>query len=269
MIENDFPEVDPKFFYNQKEKSEKQPRLPNETIKYYGRHDTGNKCKIGENGTDHFTFNAIQELDWDNNAELDFSYTWNKYGYRGPDDLTDVGIVFAGGSLLLGTGIPYEMSIPYLLSKKLALNHFNISDFDTLTDMADNLFDFKLDPKYVILTDFWGVNDTNWLMRFWLRKEKDEKVRKLVRETFKQSNGKIFKMFELALLQAFPNAQYYILEPNERRKHWFYDYQPTHIKSIQYSKEEMIDLGRDQTHPGPKTHEYLTNKVLEEINKGN
>ena len=35
MIENDFPEVDPKFFYNQKEKSEKQPRLPNETIKYY------------------------------------------------------------------------------------------------------------------------------------------------------------------------------------------------------------------------------------------
>ena len=53
MIENDFPEVDPKFFYNQKEKSEKQPRLPNETIKYYGRHDTGNKCKIGENGTDH------------------------------------------------------------------------------------------------------------------------------------------------------------------------------------------------------------------------
>ena len=123
MIENDFPEVDPKFFYNQKEKSEKQPRLPNETIKYYGRHDTGNKCKIGENGTDHFTFNAIQELDWDNNAELDFSYTWNKYGYRGPDDLTDVGIVFAGGSLLLGTGIPYEMSIPYLLSKKLSLNH--------------------------------------------------------------------------------------------------------------------------------------------------
>ena len=73
-------------------------------------------------------------------------------------------------------------------------------------------------------------------------------------------------MFELALLQSFPNAQYYILEPNERRKHWFYDYEPTHIKSIQYSKEEMIDLGRDQTHPGPKTHEYLANKVLEEIN---
>jgi hypothetical protein len=31
----------------------------------------------------------------------------------------------------------------------------------------------------------------------------------------------------------------------------------------------MIDLGRDQTHPGPKTHEYLTNKILKEINKGN
>ena len=134
--------------------------------------------------------------------------------------------------------------------------------------MADSLFKFnQLNPKYVILTDLWGINDTNWLMRFWLRKEKDEKVRTMVRDTFKQSNGKIFKMFELALKQTFPNAQYYIIEPNERRKHWFYNYQPIHIKSIQYSKEEMLDLGRDQTHPGPKTHEYLANKVITEINK--
>ena len=105
MIEKDFPnKVDPRLYYKQTLRPEKQIREPNTSTKYYGRHDTGNKCKVGKGGSDHFTHDAIQELDWDNDPKLDFEYTWNKHGYRGPDDLTNVGILFAGSSLLLGTG---------------------------------------------------------------------------------------------------------------------------------------------------------------------
>ena len=270
MIEKDFPNnQDPRYYYKQTLRPEKQIREPNTITKYYGRHDTGNKCKVGESGLDHFTLNAIQELDWDNDPKLDFEYTWNKYGYRGPDDLTNIGILFAGSSLMLGTGLPYEQSMPYLVSKQLGLDHFNLSDFDTLTEMADKLFDLtNLDPQYIILSDFWGINDTNWLMRYWIPKEKDKKIIKEVRETFKNSNGKIFKMFELALKQTFPDSKYFILQPSERRKHWFHDYELKDIKSIYYTQEEMIDLARDQTHPGPKTQQYLTNKIIEEINNG-
>jgi hypothetical protein len=74
-------------------------------------------------------------------------------------------------------------------------------------------------------------------------------------------------MFELALKQTFPNSKYFILQPNERRKHWFYDYEPKDIKSIYYTQEEMIDLARDQTHPGPKTHKYLTEKIINELSR--
>ena len=69
-------------------------------------------------------------------------------------------------------------------------------------------------------------------------KEKDKKIIKEVRETFKNSNGKIFRMFELALkqfkyfmLQIQMKEVFYITTPNERRKHWFYDYEPKDIKS--------------------------------------
>jgi len=30
----------------------------------------------------------------------------------------------------------------------------------------------------------------------------------------------------------------------------------------------MLDLGRDQIHPGPNTHNYLADKILTELNKG-
>jgi|TARA_R110000764_G_scaffold171716_5_gene258559 hypothetical protein len=250
-----------------REKLVKQKRQPNTTVEEYG-HDNGSKSIVGKTGSDAWTGGAVQNIDW-TSPENQFNYTWNKNGYRGPDDNGDVDIIFAGSSLTMGTGVPYEKTYPHLVSEKLNLKHINISDFDTLLDLADSLLDFKhLTPKYVILSDCWAINSTAWLMRFWLRKEKDEKIKNLIRETFKQSNSKIFQLFDLALMQAFPNAKYYILEPDERRKYWFYNYQPIHIKSILYRKEEMLDLGRDQIHPGPKTHNYLADKILTELNKG-
>ena len=72
----------------------------------------------------------------------------------------DVDIIFAGSSLTMGTGVPYEKTYPHLVSEKLNLKHINISDFDTLLDMADSLLDFKhLTPKYVILSDCWAINE--------------------------------------------------------------------------------------------------------------
>ena len=32
------------------------------------------------------------------------------------------------------------------------------------------IFQFK--SRYIILNDFWGINDTNWLMRYWIPKKK-------------------------------------------------------------------------------------------------
>ena len=171
----------------------------------------------------------------DNDQKLDFEYK-GTIGYRGPDNLEDVGILFAGSSLLLGTGIPYEQSIPHLVSEKLGLNHINISDFDTLTEMADDLFNFSnLNPRYIILNDFWGINDTNWLMRYWIPKEKDKKIIKEVRETFKNSNGKIFRMFELALKQR--SFKVFILT-KRKKKTLVHDYEPQDINQYIIHKKK-------------------------------
>ena len=59
-IEKDFPDKqDPRYYYKQTLRPEKQIREPNTITKYYGRHDTGNRCKVGEGGSDHFTHGAI------------------------------------------------------------------------------------------------------------------------------------------------------------------------------------------------------------------
>ena len=46
-IEKDFPDKqDPRYYYKQTLRPEKQIREPNTITKYYGRHDTGNRCKV-------------------------------------------------------------------------------------------------------------------------------------------------------------------------------------------------------------------------------
>jgi len=249
-----------------REKIVKQKRQPNTTVEEYG-HDKGGRFIVGKTGADAWTDDAVQNIDW-TLPENQFNYTWNKNGYRGPDDNGDVDIIFAGSSLTIGTGVPYEKSYPHLVSEELNLKHINISDFDTLLDLADSLLDFNhLNPKYIILGDCWAINSTSWLMRFWLKKEKDLETIDLVRKTFYDSNTKVFKIFELALKEAFPNAKCFIFEPEEKRKLWSYGHELQHIKSVKYKKSDIIDLGRDQTHPGPKTHRIFADKVKSLINE--
>ena len=247
-----------------REKIVKQKRQPNTTVEVYGK-DTGGKFTVGQRGLDGFTHDAIQDIDW-TLPENQFGYKWNKHGYRGPDDNNGVDIIFAGSSLTIGTGVPYEKSYPHLVSQELNLKHINISDFDTLTDLADSLFNFQhLNPSFVILNDCWAINGVNWLMRFWLKKERNNDTRKIIKDIFYDSNSKVMKLFDLAIKQAFPNAKCFILEPEEKRKFWAYEYELQNIKSVAYAKNDIVDLGRDQTHPGPKTHKVFADKIIKLI----
>jgi hypothetical protein len=243
-----------------REKIVKQKRQPNTTVEAYGK-DTGGKSVVGNKGLDGFTYDAVQDIDWAL-PENQFKYEWNKHGYRGPDENNGADIIFAGSSLTIGTGVPYEKSYPHLVSEELNLKHINISDFDTLTDLADSLFDFQhLDPSFVILNDCWAINSVNWLMRFWLKKERNNDTRKMIKDIFYDSNNKVIKLFDLAIKQAFPNAKCFILEPEEKRKFWAYEYELQNIKSVTYAKTDIVDLGRDQTHPGPRTHKVFADKI--------
>jgi len=241
-------------------------RKPNTKTELYGK-DVGGKSIIGNKGLDGFTYDAVQDIDWAL-PENQFEYEWNKHGYRGPDDSEGVDIIFAGSSLTIGTGIPYEKTFAHIVSTDLNLKHINISEFDTLTDLADILFDFQhLDPSFVILNDCWAINSVNWLMRFWLKKERNNDTRKMIKDIFYDSNNKVIKLFDLAIKQAFPNAKCFILQPNERRKFWAYEYELQNIKSVTYAKTDIVDLGRDQTHPGPRTHKVFADKIKRLINE--
>ena len=82
-------------------------KTPNTVDKFYEK-DKGGVFINNVEGTDIFTNHVTQTIDWNS---VNFDYSWNSLGLRGPepDYSKSNRILFAGGSLCLGTGIPVEL----------------------------------------------------------------------------------------------------------------------------------------------------------------
>ena len=82
----------------------------------YGRDHIEN-FELGCSGRDIFTNLLTQDYDWRGN---NFTYDWNSFGWRGPVStfMLPKKMLFAGGSMTLGTGVPVENSCVYQQQNK-------------------------------------------------------------------------------------------------------------------------------------------------------
>lgn len=253
-LENISVEKDPKRLFKD----------PNTVDLHYGK-DVEDAFKLGEPGKDVFTSEIVQDFDW---STTDITYKWNSLGLRGPEPNYNANtrILFAGGSLSLGVGVPLEKTFPYVLSEKLNASYINLSDADTITDLIDPLKKFKdFDPTVVVINDTRFIQQYGWAL-IDIYKVRNIEGSNLYKTIFADCDRTFLMMFECYLKMLFPNALL-VLATCDRRsfKRKFPDLE--HFVKVPFFRNEVVDLARDNAHPGPLSHAAFAEKIYQSIDK--
>jgi hypothetical protein len=235
---------------------------PNFINKFYEKDKEGEFIKDAE-GSDIFTNHLTQTTDWN---LIDVSYKWNSLGLRGPepDYLKFNRILFAGGSLCLGTGVPVEHSFPFIVSKILDASYINVSDVDTMSDLIEPLKQFTdFDPQYVIINDTRFIQMYGWAL-IDIYKSRSIENNELYKKVFVDCDRNFLLMFETYLKDLFPNATL-ILAHCVRRAFKIQMPPFRYFKVVRLEKDEVVDLARDNAHPGIMSHEAFARKIVNAI----
>lgn len=243
--------------------TKKETRMPGETLLWYGK-DQQEKDKTPEVMTMHLE----QTRDWSN---VDISYAWNSKGYRGPEPNYNANrkILFAGGSMLLGVGLPLEETLPEVLAKHYDADYINLSDYDSLTELTEPLKKMvDYNPNYVIIGDTRFVVENNWLMAHIkiLRKQGmdiSKQAMHFFQESFNRTNKDILNIFSNYVENLFPNAKIvFLIAPRKNFK-----FETGLLNQVTLTQETMIDLSRDGVHPGPNTIKLVAQNIIRKIDE--
>lgn len=237
-------------------------KTPNTIDKFYGK-DQVDKFEFDKVGSDVFTSHVCQDVDWNN---ISFDYAWNSQGLRGPDPDYNCKkrILFAGGSLCVGTGVPVEHSFPDILSKMIDASYINLSDADTISDFIEPLKQFKnFNPTHVIINDTRFIQLYGWAL-IDIYKAKNIESNDMYKNIFAECDNNFLLMFEAYLNNLFPNAKL-ILAHCVRRA--FKNDMPSfeNFKIVRLERQDVVDLARDNTHPGILSHQIFAEKIYKAI----
>jgi len=234
----------------------------NSSNKFYGKDKEDAFIKDGE-GSDIFTKHVIQTTDWDS---IEFEYKWNSLGLRGPEpDYTKPNrIIFAGGSLCVGTGIPMENSFPFLVSKMLDASYINVADVDTMSDLIQPLKQFvDFNPQCVVINDTRFIQMYGWAL-IDIYRVKNVESNQLYKKIFLECDQNFLLMFEAYLKDLFPNAT--LILAHCVRRAFKIEMPPfKYFKIVRLEKSQAVDLARDNAHPGILSHELFAKKIVNAI----
>jgi hypothetical protein len=237
-------------------------KTPNTVDQFYGK-DIENSFLLDVHGSDIFTSHILQKTNWE---EIDVSYQWNSLGLRGPEPNYSAKkkILFGGGSLSLGTGIPVEKSFPHVLSQMLDASYINLSDVDTISDLIEPLEKFKdFNPDIVVINDTRFIQLYGWAL-IDIYKVRNVESGEFYKNVFLECDQKFLLMFESYLKNLFPNAEL-ILAYCVRRA--FKNPMPAfkYFKEVRLEKKEVVDIARDNAHPGIQSHSNFAKKIFSAI----
>lgn len=242
----------------------KEPRVPGLTVQWYGK-DQQEKDTTPEPVTLHLT----QTRDW---SDVDIDYTWNSMGYRGPEPNkhAERKILLAGGSMLLGVGLPLELTLAERLARHYDADYLNISDYDSLTELTEPLQKLGVDynPDYVIIGDTRFVVENNWLMAYIkLERKRGMEISKdalhFFQESFNRTNKDILSIFSKFVQSTFPKAKIvFLIFPRKNFK-----FETGLLNQISVTKDMIIDLSRDNIHPGPDTINLIADAIIRKLDE--
>lgn len=261
MKEEDVQSIKSRFF-NKADKS----RQANTTVYTHGK-DTGEVFPVGTVGNDTFTSHLKQTYDY---TDVQIEYRFNSYRTRGPEPVNNskTKILVAGGSFAIGTGVNYSDTFASIVAETLNADHFNLSEYDSLYELIDPLQDIKdaFEPDYVIIQDTRFISEMGWIMKEVLSNSDKEK-RQFFWEIFDKTNVLELTTMDAWLNQTFPDAKIIWLVPEQRRKHFKNLPDFKYSEKLEYNKSHMVDLARDNVHPGPKSHVNIADIIIKFINE--
>lgn len=248
----------------------KQPKdsvfkTPNTQSLYYGKDIPESHGNVGDPGKDRYSLHLTQTTDW---SQIPVTYDWNSMGLRCPetDYSKSTRLLFIGGSQCLGVGMPLEMTYPYLLAQKMDASYINLSDFDVLTDSIEVLKTFTdYNPTHILVSDTRFIQTygfvINALSRNHLAKIYDNSE---YMDTFKKCDYTALTMFELSLIALFPNSRLIFAgSPRRLFGHGLPEF--IRMESMLITRDDVIDLARDNTHFGIESHKRVSERLYSSI----
>jgi hypothetical protein len=239
---------------------------PFSEMQYYS-HDIEGAFRMGGTGKDPLTCHLEQDIDWSSKEVV--KYKFNSMGLRGPepDYNAKKKILFVGGSLMHGVGVNEEDSFPYKLAKEMDASYINVSDTDTLTELFDEIDDHvtEFEPDYLILGDtrFFDEFGYAWTM-FWKNKDKTKEERQILlndlRPILVKRNQKVMELLLYKINNLYNIPSVFIT--SMRKDFAFVDIKSYGTKMFYLDNSYFVDLGRDNRHGGPATHDNITLRLL-------
>lgn len=247
--------------FNLSKKPKEIFKIPN-SINYYNGTDQPGLFQLNAFGNDPFTSGVVQTYDW---TTIPVEYHWNNLGLRSPepDYYKKDRVLVAGGSLSLGTGIPMEFGFPHLVAEHFSASYINISDADSLSDLIGPIEKFKdFNPTLVIISDTRFIQSHGWLLADVYHNNKERF--KIYDDLLKRSDRQFIKMFEHFLRNLFPSAK--IVISVCKRRSWR-NIMPNllYSKFVPFTRDMVVDLARDNKHPGIKSHENFAQAILKSL----
>lgn len=216
----------------------------------------------------------------DNKFEHEFEYKINQYGFRYEEPTTTDVLLSVGCSITFGTGIPYEKTFSYLVSKKLGLGNVNVGLPGTgpevqcvnaiwaINKYAPKAVIFYMsDTNRRILADEHSVlNFVPGYMNHVFPSERDKKAYMQMDITFNytrivQTAYQLYAVVELCREKNIP-IYFKCWETFSHEQLMKYEF-TKHTRPL--SDINDLDRARDLMHQGIKSHDEYSQRILNAI----
>jgi len=217
----------------------------------------------GSDSYDNYQLNLkSQPQDWIYRNK-DITYKRNVYGHRSVDveTLDKDFVLFAGCSITFGSGLALEDTYPYLVSKSLGMDYYNLSVEASGPDVVThNLFSWaqhiKKRPAYIVVQwpepyrFFHPSDDPKYLLGPWIDYIKHLYDKPII--------DKYYKVIETDVLEHY----YKIMRLSVTTY-----IQALGIPCYQFETKdiEVVDVARDLKHPGIETNKKLADLVVNSL----
>lgn len=214
---------------------------------------TDNESWYNKNMKDPKTHQLLEQFGWLDNH---FSYSLNSHGFRADEFIDDApAVMFLGASIVLGTGVPYEHTWPYIVSKQLGMANYNLSISGGSNDSSfriGNHYIPHLKPNLVVF-----VNAFNWRIDLIT----EQKV--FTFYDVEHSTPDRYKPFYKEWIRTPENGELNYL----KNKYALYEICQQHsipiveIDGYEIYKMSKHTCGRDIMHPGIEGHQIIAEHV--------
>jgi hypothetical protein len=142
----------------------------------------------------------------------------------------------------------------------LESSYVNLSDVDTLSDLIEPLQKYKdFNPDVVVINDTRFIQQYGWAL-IDVYKVRNVESKGFYKNVFVECDQNFLLMFESYLKDLFPNAEL-VLAYCVRRAFKIEMPKFRYFKTVQLTKNEVVDIARDNAHPGILSHRNFAEKI--------